>query len=478
MNLNEFATSLGYSSREREDGSFSWFDQEDNRMNEGLDSLRDSFNDFNRFDSQGRPIFGTSAVLPGKTGSAFRDGSGQTRYRLGSDSLTDQLRSVGAQENDLQYDPTYGYHIPQKLQDDWSGAFQQPSMMENFKSNSPLILAGIAGGAIAGGAFGGLEGGVNLGGLDGALGDSFLSQPWMNGAETLGNFSQSFSLPGTNSAFDLGNNSMFDDVFSFAENFNTGGVDFANSPSQFQNPFANPGEGLTTNLFGDSLQNFGSSLNFPTSYTGNMAGAALPGQAVPGGDLFSSFKDFLTKPQIPGLSNSTGANGASSLINYLIKQQQAETLREGAERSATLNNPMNQPQRFPFQAAYTSLMGNPNSYFQTPYAVGQQNLANQAFQANVSKFGPSGTGFDQYLKNFQNIQSNDFFKLADQLSTAGGFNQGTGGAGNSFAQLAGPSATAALGSFEGFGKLLSDAQPQPGYSPKQNPVSGATQIFS
>lgn len=200
---------------------------------------------------------------------------------------------------------------------------------------------------------------------------------------------------------------------------------------------------------GDSLRNYFSEMGPNNPFS--------PGNA--GNSAWSSFTDFLKNPLIEG-TNATGGNVLSSLANYLIRNQQSGRLNDAANRSAQLNDPMQQPQRAPFQQAFTNLMTNPNSYQQTPYAQGMTNQANQAFQANVSKYGPGGTQFSDYLKNYQNILSSDFFNLANTLSTAGGFNQGTGGAGSAFGQLAGAGANAGMGAWEGFGSLFGSPRPQ------------------
>lgn len=198
---------------------------------------------------------------------------------------------------------------------------------------------------------------------------------------------------------------------------------------------------------GDTLRNYISQMGSNNAFN-----------TTTGGGFFNSISDFLRSPMIPG-TNATGGNVLAGLANFFMRQQQQNALNNAANRSATLNDPMQQPQRFPFQLALNNLLLNPGGYSQTPYATGQTDLARQAFEANVSKFGPGGTTFNDYLKNFQNIQSQDFFKLAEQFMTAGGFTQGTGGAGNAFGNLAGQAANSGLNAFEGFGRLLSTPTP-------------------
>lgn len=325
----------------------------------------------------------------------------------------------------------------------------------------------------------------------------------MSGAGTVGGVEGMSSLGGSGGGMLQGGGSpgMFDDVFNFANaggdaggSFSGPGMDQAwNNPYSYGgntgalNPGANLGNAAgwtqsgvqgAANLGygGASLAGAGVPTEMLGSGFGSLASSAGGAAGGAGMDFWSQFKDIMSKPQIPGMPNSTGSNAAAGLLNYFMKQQQANSLNSAAGQAAQLNNPMNQPQRAPFQAAYLDLMMNPDSYKMTPFAQGQTNLANQQFDANVSKYGPSGTGFNQYLKNFQNIMSGDFFNLANQYSTAGGFNQGTGGAGSAFASLAGPAASAQNSAYEGFGRLFDQTPQQKTYQIQTNPQTGAVTL--
>lgn len=231
----------------------------------------------------------------------------------------------------------------------------------------------------------------------------------------------------------------------------------------------------------------GSGTGLASSITPTSLGGTLGGTAAAGGGFWdqisslfnsgaSSVGNALTQ-MIPNSANM-GNTALSGLLNYFMQSQRQNDLQSAAERSAQLNDPMQQPQRLPYQAALANLMFNPQGYAMSPYAQGQTNLANQAFQANVSKYGPGGTQFNDYLKNFQNIMSADFFKLADQFQTAGGFNQGAGGAGSAYGNLAGQAANAGPSAFEGFGALFSQPRQtsvpsgfdfSTTYKPQENP---------
>lgn len=179
-----------------------------------------------------------------------------------------------------------------------------------------------------------------------------------------------------------------------------------------------------------------------TNFLTGLKNAFTPGGTTGGtGDLSSMFPS-MTIPNIAG-----------SLLNYYTGQKQAGQMQSAAERAAELSNSLLQPQRQPFQIAYQNLMLQPGGYQMTPFAQGQKNLIDQALQANLAKYGPSGTQYTDYAKNIQNLISSDFFNYANQLRGAGGYEFAPGG-GNIYGQIAGQAATPAAKSIAGFGTLL------------------------
>jgi len=373
--------------------------------------------------------------------------------------------------------------------------------MDKFMSTYfPMVAMGLMGAGMAGAlpgttAIGSGLGGVAAGGdvintagmFDLAGFDAYNPISLMADTEAVGGAAGTLGAPAdvTSLYQNIGNpwstnsGTMAGDSFNFANSYN-GGLPTAGYTT---NPLTNfPAGGLAESIA-------------PTSLGGTLGGAAATG----GGfwdSIGSALKNF-GSTATSGLNSLTqqlpGSPSASSflpgLLNYFMQSQKQNELKSAAERSAQLNDPLQQPQRLPFQAAYADLMFNPNSYKSTPYAQGQNELARQAFEANVSKFGPGGTQFSDYLKNFQNIQSQDYFKLADQFQTAGGFNQGAGGAGNAFANLAGQAANAGNSAYEGFGRLFNQMNTGGGgsstsipsnfdfsstYKPQENPFGNST----
>ena len=123
-----------------------------------------------------------------------------------------------------------------------------------------------------------------------------------------------------------------------------------------------------------------------------------------------------------------------TLLGYGLNQQTVNSMLENAQKAASLNNPMEQPQRKQYQDQFSQLMSNPADFYKTNPAVrAQLDLAKQQFEANSAKMGTGGTQFTDYLRNVQNAASGTFNTQAKILGDAGGFNQGTGGAGSAFA---------------------------------------------
>lgn len=348
------------------------------------------------------------------------------------------------------------------------GASEAVSLMDMLRTASTATNIGTTGG--------------DLGGIKTALGGAKTAIGLMGG----GGLEQTYSA-----LADGGSTSMWDfldDFVDYASDFDVGGVgDFATNATDYDFGNFSAPDGFTNNSEGwgsyddGGFGNYDDFGNYNTQGSGTLDGGVNPGGLdgdmadsrggyteqmgennpfTTGGtmSLMDQIGQFLKNPMIPG-TNATGGNVLGALANYLMRNQQQGRLDDAANRSAQLNDPLKQPERAPYQDAFRNLMTNPNGYSQTPFAQGMTNQANNAFKANVSKYGPGGTQFTDYLKNYQNILSSDFFNLANTLSTAGGFNQGTGGAGNSYGQLADRSANVGMGAWEGFGNLLSQPKP-------------------
>lgn len=168
MTFEDYLKALGYTTHGED--NIRYQDQSgENVSSQALGQLQDSFNTFNQTDAQGRPVYGTEAYLPGTMSDAY----GQGLFRLGQADAGSQLQPILDQMGaSVQYDPRYGYVIPQAAQDEWSRQFGQPkgfdAFMENLASNAPIALGGAVLGAGLG--YGPFAGGSLEGGAGGAIG--------------------------------------------------------------------------------------------------------------------------------------------------------------------------------------------------------------------------------------------------------------------------------------------------------------------
>lgn len=162
----------------------------------------------------------------------------------------------------------------------------------------------------------------------------------------------------------------------------------------------------------------------------------------------------------------TLGNIAKAGTNYALQKQLTDQLTAAAQQSLTAGSALNQPQRQQYQNQLSTLMSNPSSFFQTnPVVQGQLNQANQQFQANTGKMGTSGTNFNDYLTNMQNIMGKSFNDQANILSGLGGFNQGATNGTSAFGSLSNTAAQATNAGNQGLGQLLFQ---------QQGPVQGQT----
>lgn len=122
--------------------------------------------------------------------------------------------------------------------------------------------------------------------------------------------------------------------------------------------------------------------------------------------------------------------------NYLLQSSMADKYADAANTAAMKNNPLDQAQRGQYQQQLSQLLTNPQQFYATnPVVQAQLDLARQQFLANTGKMGTGGTQFNDYLKNVQNVAAGTFNDQANLLSRLGGFDQGSGYAGNVYANL-------------------------------------------
>lgn len=181
------------------------------------------------------------------------------------------------------------------------------------------------------------------------------------------------------------------------------------------------------------------------------------------------------------LLSSNGGDLVKALTSYLQQSGLSSNLNSAANQAATLNNPMLQPQRLPYQAALLGMQSDPTNFLNTnPLAMALKGQDAQAFAAQAAKSGMGGTSISNYGNTLNTDLSKTYNDQFQNLMTAGGFNQGTGGAGTAAAPLLAQSAGANSNQFNGLANLLSNnSTVQSGISSGLGAIgSGASSLFN
>jgi hypothetical protein len=280
--------------------------------------------------------------------------------------------------------------------------------------------------------------------------------------EFLGDFGVGGTAPSSGSSefpsFSMGNES-YANAFgpSGAEGaFPTiqGGID---QMSQLQPNFGGPG--------------FPTGAGLPDAWAKALSSAGFAAQAG-GGSIMDQIQKFMSNP-------SNLLRGGGALANLLIQNRTAGQLTDAAERSAFMNQTINQPQRAPYQAMLAQQMSNPSEFLSTnPVVRAQLEMAKNQMEANTAKMGAGGKVFGDYLGHMNNVMSDNYYKNADLLSRLGGFNDGAGGAGSAFGNLAGQAAQASGAGFQGFSQFFNPQQQDPQIAQLLKQISDkASEIF-
>lgn len=150
---------------------------------------------------------------------------------------------------------------------------------------------------------------------------------------------------------------------------------------------------------------------------------------------------------------------AKSGLNYVLQNKLGKDQLEAASKAGGMNSALNQQQRFPYQNQLSQLMNNPASFWQTnPVAQGQLQLASDKFQAQSAKMGTGGTQFTDYLNNVMSAANGTFNDQAKLLAMLGGYDQGPGGGGNIYGQLAGQGNVYDAMKYKGIFDMLGSSQ--------------------
>lgn len=148
MSFEDYLRALGYTVS-MEDGELKVFGgpggDDSNRVRD-LSPLRDAFDQFNKTDSQGRSVFGTTAYNPNMSalGSTVNIG-GKNYYRVGREVSPAELAPYGGNASSYLYDPQYGHLVDADI----AGKIAQSMNGSDPLTNAPLIIASLFGGGAA-----------------------------------------------------------------------------------------------------------------------------------------------------------------------------------------------------------------------------------------------------------------------------------------------------------------------------------------
>lgn len=203
---------------------------------------------------------------------------------------------------------------------------------------------------------------------------------------------------------------------------------------------------------------------------GNILGGAASSAGVGGGGgMFSNLSNM-----IPGLTQD---KIMSSLANFGINTGLGYLKDKMGKSAADRGDPLNQPQRAPYQGMSLDLLQNPEQYMaNNPFAIAlADRFKNYIIPRNMAATGNPANVLDQSGSAFANAISGNYNNLAQILMSYGGFNQGTGNAG----QIQGNASNAAIEqfgeAFRGFGQnIFGGGSANGGFKiPDVNPVSNA-----
>lgn len=371
---------------------------------------------------------------------------GQQWYRLGGQISPQHLAQFGGSASDIKQDQRYGTLISPRM--------VQAIGPTTVDSLSKLAQAGIRAGMMAFGAAaaGGGLGQFSLEGAENIFGGGNI----FNGGDVFGNSgggTGGFEVSGGGPAVSGGEFSLGTE--------GAGSVFPGGGGTGLQNPgFLGEAGGVNPFSLGGGPGGAG---------LGGAASAVAMGGAAGAGNTFSSFLQNL----IPSVNPS---QILPSVINWLVQNNRGNSIEDATNRGITLADPLSHPEREVFQQDFLNLLRNPGGYKQTPFAQGQMNELKSAFNANVSKFGPSGTQFVKgYMEPANNIISKDFFNLANTLGNASGYLMGPGNSGTIAAQGGAAEADARARSYSGFTSIFAPQSQQTPQSPqgeKPNALSG------
>lgn len=170
-----------------------------------------------------------------------------------------------------------------------------------------------------------------------------------------------------------------------------------------------------------------------------------------------------------GLSGSQVLQGGLGLGDLAMRLWQQNELGNIANEAASRSDPMNQPQRFPYQQLANQYATGGQNIMTQPMVKAAYDLGMNDVMAKTAKFSDSGQAWKAIADNSNKTFQSSALPYLDWLGTMGGFKQGPGYAGNLYGQYA-SQATGAP--FLGINSLVS------GFNANNNANTGVNNYFA
>lgn len=150
-------------------------------------------------------------------------------------------------------------------------------------------------------------------------------------------------------------------------------------------------------------------------------------------------------------------NALKAGLQYFLMNNAKGQLDKIASTAASRQSALDQPQRSPFQAALNQMWANPSAFFsENPVIKAQVEYLTKQFKANAAKHGMGGTTVSAFNTDILNALSGNWDKFNNELATLGGYNQGPGGAGAVYGDLARAGVGTGVSGYNGIFQMLGD----------------------
>ena len=187
----------------------------------------------------------------------------------------------------------------------------------------------------------------------------------------------------------------------------------------------------------------------------NGAGSTL-GATGGGSSMFSGIGDMFSN-----LSGGQKLGLGMSVADMAMRYNQQQELKDIAEKSGRMSNPLNDPQRQQYQQLLSQYLNGGQDITQQPIVKSEMDAMKRAAEAQMAKAGMTGSGnagniMSDYMLEAMNRTSQPYLNF---LAGAGGFN-GSGSNGNIYGTLASQGTSAPFQGMNSMGQAFSNLMPQ------------------